>query len=447
MDAHPIALWRYQLIAPLLALKGSPRGSQIRLLRQIAAQTHDHPLCGPRRLHPRTLEDWLARYRRDGFDGLIPLPRKDQGKSRIIDETLAAHIERLATSHPSLDGPGLLAELRTLKLPVLPSLSSLYRFLRARGLDRRGAPPRADHRAFEFDLPGDCWQCDVMYGPAIAQADGKRRKTFLIAVLDDHSRLICHAQFYYEQHLTALKDCLKQALLKRALPRRLYLDNGRIFRSRSLLALAAHLGLQLLHTRPYQPQGRAKLERWFGHVRSAFLARLDPNALSDLGYLNRLLFAWIEGDYHVSPHRSLDGQSPLERWMRSADALRPLPRDLDLDRLFLEQARRRVAKDGTLSLKGIRFEAGPFFIGRRIELRFDSFDLRRIWRIDDDGAWHELYPVDLAGNRRVKRSSPPTPPPPATQAPSLQALHQLLERIETQQPPPHKPQENDSHER
>ena len=441
MDANPIALWRYQLIAPLLALQNEPRGSKIRLLRQIAAQTRDHPVRGPVRLHTRTLEDWLARYRQNGFDGLIPLPRKDQGKSRIIDETLAAHIERLATSHPTLDGPGLLAELRALKLPVLPSLSSLYRFLRARGLDQRGAPPRADHRAFEFDLPGDCWQSDVMYGPTIAQSDGKRRKTFLIAVLDDHSRLICHAQFYYEQHLTALKDCLKQALLKRGLPRRLYLDNGRIFRSRALLALAAHLGLQLLHTRPYQPQGRAKLERWFGHVRSAFLARLDQKALTDLGYLNRLLFAWIEGDYHVSPHRSLDGQSPLDRWMRSADALRPLPRDLDLDRLFLEQARRRVSKDGTLSLKGIRFEAGPFFIGHRIELRFDSFDLRRIWRIDDDGAWHELYPVDLAGNRRVARSSPPTPPPPATPAPPLHALHQLLERIEAQQPPPANSQE------
>lgn len=440
MDANPVALWRYQLIAPLLAVNG-PRGTLARLIRNIASQPHAHPIRGPLHLHTRTLEDWLARYRRDGFDGLMPVPRKDQGKSRCIDDALATHIEHLATSHPTLDGPGLLAELRTLNLPGLPSLSSLYRFLRARGLDKRAAPPRADHRAFEFDLPGDCWQGDVMYGPTIAQSDGSRRKTYLIAVLDDHSRLICHAQFYYEQHLTSLKDCLKQAFLKRGLPRRLYFDNGRIFRSRALLALAARLGLQLLHTRPYKPQGRAKLERWFGSVRSGFLARLDQKALTDLGYLNRLLFAWVEGHYHVSPHRSLDGLSPLDRWMRACEALRPLPRDLDLDQLFLEDARRLVAKDGTLSLKGIRFEAGPFFIGRRIEVRFNSFDLRRIWRLDDAGSLHELFPVDLAGNRRVKRTTPP-PPPPATPAPPLQAMDQLLAQLEARQHPKSDTQES-----
>jgi len=434
MDAHPVALWRYQIIAPLLSVHG-PRGALARLIRQLAAQTHEHPLRGPLLIHPRTLEEWLSRYRHEGLDGLAPVPRKDLGQSRRIDPALASRIEELAAGHPLLDGPGLLAELRALNPPLLPSLSTLYRFLRARGLDHRAAPPRADHRAFEFELPGDCWQGDVMFGPTIAQPDGSRRKTYLIAILDDASRLICHAQFYFEQHLTSLKDCLKQALLKRGLPRRFYFDNGRIFRSRALLCLAARLGLQLIHTRPYKPQGRAKLERWFGVVRSAFLARLDPKALSDLGYLNRLLFAWIEGQYHVSPHRSLDGQAPLDRWMLACEALRPLPRDLDLDQLFLEQARRLVGKDGTLSLKGRRFEAGPFFIGQKIDLRFDPFDLRRIWRLDAAGALHEIFPVDLAGNCRIQRA-PAALPLPKAPPPPLTALDQLLTQVESQQPQP-----------
>jgi putative transposase len=239
--------------------------------------------------------------------------------------------------------------------------------------------------------------------------------------------------FIFEQHLTTLKDCLKQALLKRGLPRRLYFDNGRIFRSRALLCLAAHLGLQLLHTRPYQPQGRAKLERWFGTVRTTFLARLDPKAFTDLAYLNRLLFAWIEGAYHVAPHRALGDQTPLDCWMRACEALRPLPRDLDLDQLFLEQVRRLVTKDGTLSLKGKRFEAGPFFIGQKLELRFEPFDLRRIWRVETDGSLRELFPVDLSGNRRVQRMPPPPPAPKAP--PPLHALDQLRQRVEAQHHP------------
>lgn len=425
MNVNTIALWRYQIIAPLLSANG-PRGARIRLIREICLRTHEHPLRGSIRLGTRTVQEWLYDYLKDGLDGLLPVPRKDRGKSRRIDPELAAKIEALARGHPELDGPGLLAELRASGLPA-PSRPTLYRFLRARGLDHRGAPPRIDHRAYEFDLAGDCWQGDVMFGPTLAQSDGSRRKTYLIAILDDATRLICHAQFYFEQHLTALKDCLKQALMKRGLPRRFYFDNGRIFRSRALLQVAASLSIQLIHTRPYKPQGRAKLERWFLTVRTAFLRRLDTKSLTDLGHLNRLLFAWIEGEYQVAEHRGIDGQTPLDRWMRRSESIRALPRDIDLDQLFLEQARRHVSKDGTLSMKGKRFEAGPFHIGKKLDIRFDPFDLRRIWYVADDGALCEIFPVDLAGNRRIKRVPQP-PEAPQTPPLKLRSLEHLLRR-------------------
>jgi hypothetical protein len=266
-----------------------------------------------------------------------------------------------------------------------------------------------------------------MYGPTAPQADGTRRKTYLIAILDDATRVIAHAQFYFEQHLRSLKDCLKQAFLKRGLPRRFYFDNGQIFRSRLLLQVAARLGVELIHTRPFRPQGRAKLERWFGTVRRSFLARIETPTLQGLEHLNRLLFAWIEGEYHLSPHRGLEGEAPLDRWLRLSAGIRPLPPEVDLDELLLEETTRRVAKDGTFALKGKIFEAGPEFIGQRLRVSFDPFDLRRVLVHSQRGERLEVHPVDLFANRRVGRKV--LPDPETKEPPKLESLEKLAKDL------------------
>ena len=424
-----VALFRYQIIAPLLSVTG-PRGTQKREIEKIAARLHEHPRRGKVSVGVGTIEEWLLRYRRDGLDGLEDKRRRDLGTSRKIDSDLAEALAELAEGKPDLDGSGLLAELAATRKDIsMPSLSTLYRFLRSRGLDQRRAPGRKDHRAFAFDLAGDCWQGDVMYGPSLPAKDGQRRKTYLIAILDDATRVVVHAQFYFEQHLRSLKDCLKQAMLKRGVPRRFYFDNGQIFRSRLLLALSARLGIQLIHTRPYQPQGRAKLERWFLTVRRNFLPRVDCDQCGGLDAFNRLLFAWIEGEYHQRPHRGLDGEPPLDRWLRISDGIRPLPLDVDLDALFMDEVTRRIAKDGTLTLAGKRFEAGPRFIGRKVTVRFDPFDLRSVHVLVASGESVVAFPVDLSANRRVARL--PVPDKPSSTPPRLHSLDQLANDMES----------------
>jgi transposase InsO family protein len=430
-----IALFRFKIIAPLLTLSAS-RGTLKKELQRISERTHDHPFKGPIRIGFGTAEEWLYLYKRGGFDALLPVSRQDRGKSRAINEVLAEQIEALARSRPDLDGRGILAELKG-KIQEggkIPSLSTLYRFLRARGLDQRRAPARQDHRAFAFELAGDCWQGDVMHGPAIPTANGTRRKTYLIAILDDATRVIAHAQFYLAEHLRSLKDCLKQALLKRGLPRRLYFDNGKIFRSRMIIHLCARLGIHLIHTRPYCPQGRAKLERWFSTVRRSFLSRVDLHRLEGLDALNRLLFAWIEGEYHISPHRGLGGEKPLDRWVRLSESIRSLPRDVDLEELFLEEASRRVAKDGTISLHGKVFEVGPSLIGQRVAVRYDPFDLRKVLILTPGEERLEAFPVDLSGNRRVRRNPPIRPENPAPPAP-LESLEELANEMDRENHP------------
>jgi len=425
-----VALWRYQIIAPLISLSG-PRGTLKKEIEKIAARTYEHPIRGAVRPAYGTIEEWYYRYKKNGLEALEDRPRKDRGRSRRIGPQLAEAIEDLALARPELDGPGILAELDEAALGELPSFSTLYRFLKARGLDQRAAPRRRDHRAFSFDLAGDCWQADVMYGPSIPYRDGSRRKTYLMAILDDATRLICHGQFYFDQNLPSFKDSLKQALLKRGLPRRLYVDNGKIFRSRLVLQIAARLGVQIIHSRPYRPQGRAKLERWFGTVRKSFLARVDVDRLRGIEHLNRLLFAWIEGQYHTRPHRGLDGQTPFDRWVRLSEQIRPLPPELDIEELFLEETSRRVAKDGTFALKGKRFEAGPHFVGQRIRVLFDPFDLRKVVIPYGEDKRREAFPVDLAANRHVARRADPDRGPRRT-PPTLRAMERLARRIDQQ---------------
>lgn len=426
-DHDEIAVFRYSVIAPLRVDVEDGLGLKAAIER-IAASWHVHPEKGRIRIQPKTIEGWYYAYRKDGFDGLLPKRREDAGQSRKITPEIAEKIEALAKSRPEIGGIGILAEIKTMD-PAAAALSTstLYRFLRAKGLDLRAGPPRKDHRAYGFEEPGDCWQCDVMHGPKLAMPDGTRRRVYLIAILDDATRIICHAQFYFTDDLRSLKDCLKQALLKRGRPKRLYFDNGKIFRSRMILLLTARLGIHLIHSRPYRPQGRAKLERWFGTVRRSFLPRVDIDKVAGIDALNRLFFAWIKGEYHVTPHRGLNGDTPKDRWTKGCEAVRPLQRDIDLDKAFYEEVTRRVAKDGTLTLNGGVFEAGPIFIGQRVTVRFDPFDLRRIDVFGANDRHVEAYPVDLERNSRIRRNPEQDATPQRIELRSLEALAAAIE--------------------
>lgn len=102
----------------------------------------------------------------------------------------------------------------------------------------------ADLRKLEAKYPNDLWQSDVMHGPRV-DFDGKRKKTYLIAIIDDHSRLIPKDRFWFSEKLAFSLDTFEKALLRRGLPRKPYIDNGGAFRSRHLEYAAASLGIAL----------------------------------------------------------------------------------------------------------------------------------------------------------------------------------------------------------
>ena len=429
-----IALFRYGAIADLLPLRPGTRGIGA-MLREKAEKTYAIPGTRRTRVAVETLRDWLGAYRRGGFEALYPKPRTDRGRPRRLPAEVAEALVAIKTEHPLYSVRAVIeaARDRGIGHPLAPS--TVHRLLERAGVLKppsEQAPP-TDRRRFAYRFAGELWMSDVMHGPKAA--DGRtRRKTYLIAFIDDATRVVPFAAFAFAETTAAFMPVFKQALVRRGLPRRLYVDNGSAFRSRHLALVCAKLGIALIHGRPYQPARRGKIERFFRTLRAGWLRHLDPAASSDLVALNRALAAWVEGEYHQAPHRGLDGQSPLERWARTGAEVRYPEPGLDLDDLFLFEAKRRVMKDRTLSLNGRLYEADAVLVGETVTVRYDPHapPTRALQLLHDGQPAGQATVLDAYANTAVKRERPswqvkpddPAPEPP----PSPLAMRKLKEK-------------------
>ena len=404
-NAGKIALFRYGLIAPLV-LDTLPRGELTRRAQEIAARLYDIPHSTRRQVSVDTLLDWTLRYRRNGLPALTPAPRQDRGQTRAIPPETAALIERLKRENPHRTGTALLRELAPANEQDKTALSAstLYRFLRARGLTERQLllDKTASHKKYEAERANQIWQSDMLFGPWVQRAGGGKMQVFLQATLDDASRLIPHAQFYPNQGLDSFLDCLRQSISARGIPTRLYMDNAKIYRSPQLARIAASIGILIIHTPPYQPEGRGKIERFFRGIREQFLAELDPKALLSIEQLNERLWHWLDTVYHRREHSSLQ-TTPLLRWQRDIEQIRQLPPSTDMRRLFFHRADRLVRRDSTFLLRNRFFEAPPQLAGKKIEVRFDPLDLTQVEIYCDGKPEGAARLVDVVVNGRTYR--------------------------------------------
>ena len=404
--AEKIALFRYGAISSLV-LETLPRGELTRRAQEIAARLYDIPYSTRRQVSVDTLLEWTLRYRRNGLPALHPKPRHDRGQQRAITPETAALIERLKRESPSRTGTALLNHLALAdpnQLQPELSPSTLYRFLRASGLTERQLllDKTASHKKYEAEFANQTWQSDMLFGPWVQRSGGGKIQVFLQATLDDASRLIPHAQFYPNQGLDCFLDCLRQAIWARGIPTRLYMDNAKIYRSPQLARIAASIGILIIHTPPYQPEGRGKIERFFRSIREQFLADLDPKALLSLDQLNERLWHWLDTVYHRREHSSLQ-TTPLLRWQRDIAQVRQLPPATDMRRLFFHRVDRLVRRDSTFQLRNRFFEAPPPLAGRKIEVRFDPLDLTQVEIYCDGKPEGRARLVDAVVNGRTYR--------------------------------------------
>jgi transposase InsO family protein len=413
-----IALFRFGVIAPLVGLKNQGRGAVEQMLRQITQREWEIPDSRRSYVSRSVVKEWFKRYEASGgnLKSLCPKTRNDKGRLRSMDqETEQAILKLKKELGPRVTLPVFLQIAR--QRGILPpdfkaSMQTVYRLFERHGLDE-GLPPGIDRRKFEAELPNDLWQADIMHGPVIME--GKRkRKAFLFAIIDDHSRLIVHAGFYLNERLENFMDCLKKAVAKRGLPRKLYLDNGPAFRSHQLRLCLGSLGVELVHSKAYVPQGKGKIERWFRTCRMKFLPLLKDGLT--LQAINQKLEEWLEGDYQSRVHDST-GQTPLERFIQKIELVRKAPSNLnDFFRIKLV---RKVNNDRSISIDGKLFEAPVDLIGRTVTVLMDSKNQGEIEVFFKDKSFGLLVPLDRHinanahryGQKSVDESQEPKPTP------------------------------------
>ncbi|WP_211374322.1 DDE-type integrase/transposase/recombinase [Cellulomonas fimi] len=369
--ARDVALFRYALIrqAADAALTTRQRGA---LVRRLAEVEHTGPAGARVRVSRASLDRWIRAWRAGGFDALVPSTRHAEPRTPAAVLELAVALKREVPGRTAVQVAAVLTEHGGM---VVPSARTLQRHFARLELNTRpdGSAPRGFGR-FEAAAVNERWTGDALHGPVIGG-----RKTYLMAFLDDHSRALTGYRWGHSEDMLHLAAALRAGLAARGIPKVVYLDNGAAMVSKQLLRALAVLGIRLTHSRPGQPQGRGKIERFFRTVREQFLIELTaPGALeniADLAALNELFAAWVETVYHHRVH-SETGQAPLQRFLAAGAPAVPTP--AQLREAFLWSEHRLVTKTATVSLHANTYEVDAALIGRRVELVFDPFDLTDI---------------------------------------------------------------------
>lgn len=370
--ACELALWRFSLIAPLL--HRAPGVSITEMSRQIAAEIKSAPDGSPVLLCADTLLRWLRRYQLGGLEALDNKLRRDRGLPRALDAATVARAVELAGERPNWTTKALHRHLQ-LELGRPVPVKPVYRLLKGR---KRLADKEVFYRR-PVGVPQVLWLVDTMHGPDVYGPGRKKRKSFLIAFLDDASRAIMAAAFALSDNVFALMPVLRQALLTRGLPHRLLADNGPNYRSRVLRTACARLGIHLVHAAPYRATAKARLERFFLTVRLQLIPRLPLHPTLEL-----LQKEWARflAEYHDRPHSSLTElmgkpTTPLDFYLRFLpDDVKHLS-ELSIDDLFLIEGTRRVNNDSTIRVAAKFWEVtAP--VGERVQVRYNPDDTQHV---------------------------------------------------------------------
>lgn len=394
-----LAVWRYGIISRLLH-RNEAEESLENELNRLAAQPFRKPDGTLVSFSPETIRKWLYRYRHGGLPALENAPRKNLGCHGSVPKIVKNRLFELRKEHPRWTLARILAHLVDEKLwdMVTPSRATLYRFATTANLHRDPhLVTEKPARAFAYQDFGQLWTADFLHGPKI-RVNGQKRKTYLHAIIDDATRYVVHAGFFFAEDTEVMMQELMAAVKIHGKPIRFYTDNGACYASHHLKFVCANLGIHLIHTPPGKPRGRGKIERYFRRVRDQFLDGETPVART-LDGINKAFQQWL-GLYHKTVHISL-GVSPLQKRLSRGSVCRLLPETVDIEPLFRMKRRCRVYLNSTIRLKKRSFEVVDTLPGQRVDVWFMPWDISQVWYGPE---MKPAKPVDVHHNARKTRS-------------------------------------------
>lgn len=371
-----VAIFRAQVIARLCATPLN-RGELQPLLKELSEATFRPPGSEMTvRFSIATLERWYYAFQKHGLEGLIPESRK-RGHAQDVPPDELQFLFDAATDDPRM--PISVIHQAMVRAGMLQegavSANTLRRYMRDQGLDsgarRQKARQRRPRRRWEAAAPGMLWHADVCHGPNI-KVDGKSRPIRIHAILDDKSRYVIQIRAFHTEKEVDMLALFSDALATHGRPGSIYLDNGSTYRGDTLQIACTRLNINLLHAQPYDPEARGKMERFWRTARQRCINYLgNLNSIHDV---QARLLAFVDTNYNGVPHSSLLARTPYDVY--NTGRIDSEPVSTEEMRLALSAThRRRIRKDGTISVEGREWEVVEGFLaGRKLDVRYSVFD-------------------------------------------------------------------------
>ena len=400
-NRQKIALFRYSILAPLISGTYDSANGNKAFFRDAAKRTYTNPREVDTILSAATIERWYYRYQRDGFDALIPKRRNDTGRSRKLDEDMMEQINYLKKEYPRI--PATLIHQKLLSNGTMIkgeiSLSTINRYVNQLNQLNKYTNNK-DMRRYERPHINEVWCGDSSVGPYLI-LNGKKHKVWMIAMMDDASRLITGIDLFFNDNMINVMSVLKSAVSKFGRPKRLNFDNGSPYKNKQITLLSARIGTTLNYNPPYTPTGKAKIERFFLTLKQQWMSTLNMNDFSSLDMLKSSLMTYIQL-YNQREHSSLNGASPTDRFFSESELIKRLSFE-HIEESFLLEIERRVSADNVIVIDGIDYEVHYRYSKQRITLRY-SPDMKNIFIVDKHSG--ELTPIRLLNkqeNSKIKR--------------------------------------------
>ena len=396
-----IALMRYGAIAPIIAGLDENYPNKTAFYNDISVKGVKGPDGKLHHYAPATIEKWYLDYQNYGFDALIPKDRSDAGMSRKLDEELQERIRYFKTNYPRMSAAAIYRQLRADGSVITGQVSesTVCRFVNRLQNELHQTSNR-DMRRYERPHINEVWCGDSSVGPRLTDADGKKHRIYIIALIDDASRFITGIDVFYNDNFINLMSVMKAAVAKYGRPKIFNFDNGKSYKNKQMELLAARIGTTLSYCQPYTPTGKAKIERWFRTMKDQWMASLDMRDFHSLDELRGSLYAFVQ-QYNQSLHSSLRGMSPQDRFFSEPEQIRRLSAE-DIGKDFLLEIERRVSADSVIVIDQIEYEVDCRFARQRIRLRY-SPDMKEIFIVETDGTLTPIRLLNKTENAFIKR--------------------------------------------
>lgn len=404
--AEAVATFRHAVIGPVCARELS-HGDLAEALRELANVRVRPPGSTLTTTYSvPTLERWLYAYRRGGLEALRPRARSDKGRGRHLSDELRQLICDIRREHPNASARLI---VRTLEADgrldagtIKPS--TVRKLLRQEGLDRvavRDGMGAKTRLRWQAAAPDALWHADVCHGPTLHLA-GVRTPIRIHGMLDDCSRYVVALEAHASEREEDMLHVLTRAIRIHGKSDVLFLDNGSTYRGEVLQTACSRLGISLVHARPYDPEARGKIERFWRTMRQGCLDHLGH--VASLNDINQRLALFLERHYHCAPHAGLMGRAPLSVYA-PAERQPNHVTELQLREALAVRERRRVRRDTTVSVLGCIYELQQGFLaGRVVDVVYSYLDDPPLPEVEYEGKRYPLSIVDPVANSQRRRT-------------------------------------------